>query len=620
MRLKKGLGLLSVFCIASGAMISSGIFILPGLAHAKAGPAVVVSYFLAGLLACTGLLSIAELATAMPRAGGDYFFVARGMGPGVGTVAGLLTWFSLTLKSAFAIVGMGAFTQLVMPIDARVTGLVLCAIFVGINLIGVKEAARFQIVLVLALLILMVVYVAKGLPEVDIDHFKPFMPSGGMKAVVATAGFVFVSYGGLLNIASVSEEIRRPGKVIPLAMIFSLLVVSIMYTLMVFVTSGVMPAKELDTSQTPISDGAAAFLGRPGFIALSIAAVLAFVSTANAGVMAASRYLLAISRDELLPPSVGKISKRFGTPYVAIFITGALAAVSVLVQLDTLVKAASTVLIMSYILSNVSVIVLRESRLQNYRPLFRSPLYPWVQIAGIVGLAFVIFEMGETSFIISALLIVVAFSIYWFYGKAKEKKESALLHVIQRLTAKELVTGTLEAELKEIIRERDEIVEDRFDRIIEKCLVLDVDEPLAADAFFKQVAEKLSDRLQTKAPALHAAFLEREKESTTVLRPGLAVPHIVIDGEKTFDILLARCRPGIRFSDDTPAVHAAFVLVGTKDERNFHLRALSDIAQIVSESHFEKRWTAARSQQALRDIVLLGKRRRVDDASKASPR
>ena len=101
-QLKKGLGLIHVFCIASGAMISSGLFILPGLAHAQAGPAVVVSYFLAGLLASIGVLSIAELATAMPKAGGDYFFISRGMGAGVGTVAGLLSWFSLSLKSAFA--------------------------------------------------------------------------------------------------------------------------------------------------------------------------------------------------------------------------------------------------------------------------------------------------------------------------------------------------------------------------------------------------------------------------------------------------------------------------------------------------------------------------------------
>ena len=113
--LKKSLGVLDVFCIASGAMISSGLFVLPGLAYARAGPAVVVSYVLAGLLAATGLLSTAELATAMPKAGSDYFFIARGMGPAVGTVAGLFNWVSFSLKAAFALVGMAALIQLLLP-------------------------------------------------------------------------------------------------------------------------------------------------------------------------------------------------------------------------------------------------------------------------------------------------------------------------------------------------------------------------------------------------------------------------------------------------------------------------------------------------------------------------
>ena len=106
--LRKGLGLAHVFAIASGAMISSGIFVLPGLAFARSGPAVIFAYLGAGLLAGCGMLSIAELSTAMPKAGGDYFFVARGLGPAAGTVSGLLSWFSLSLKSAFALAGMGA--------------------------------------------------------------------------------------------------------------------------------------------------------------------------------------------------------------------------------------------------------------------------------------------------------------------------------------------------------------------------------------------------------------------------------------------------------------------------------------------------------------------------------
>ena len=609
MKLKKGLGLIHIFCIASGAMISSGLFILPGLAHARAGPAVIVSYFLSGLLAATGLLSIAELTTAMPKAGGDYFFITRGMGSAVGTVAGLLNWFSLSLKSAFALVGMAAFMRLLVPLDARFFGVALGAVFVGINLVGVKEAARLQVVLVAALLGLMLLYVVKGLPAVDVQHFEPFAP-GGLQAVFSTAGFVFVSYGGLLKVASVAEEVRNPGRVIPLGLILSLLVVSVFYTLMVFVTSGVLPAEELNNSMTPISDGAGVFMGRGGRIALGVGAALAFLTTANAGIMAASRYLLALSRDRLLPSPLGRVGERFRTPHVAILVTGAVVMAALFLDLGLLVKAASTVLILSFILSNLSIIVLRESRLQNYRPRFRAPLYPWIQILGIIGFAFIILEMGEGAFLISALLIAAGFAIYWFYGRARTERESALLHLIQRLTAKELVTGSLEAELKEVIRERDNIVQDRFDRLIEHGTVLDLEQGMSMEEFFRLVAERLAGRLKVPAPVLLERLLARERESSTVLSPGLAIPHVIVEGEGMFEVLLARSRQGITFAKDAQPVRSVFVLVGTRDERNFHLRALSAIAQVVQEPGFEKKWMAARGEQALRDIVLLGERKR----------
>ncbi len=399
-------------------MISSGLFVLPGLAYEKAGPAVVLSYLIAGLFAMTGMLSIAELATAMPKAGGDYFYITRGMGPGVGTVAGLLNWFSLSLKSAFALVGMAAFTTLIVGVNIHVIAVVFCLLFVLVNLIGVKQAASFQVALVAGLLVLMLLYVAYGLPAVKVQHFDPFAPKG-LAAVFSTAGFVFVSYGGLLKIASVSEEVKDPGRVIPSGLILSLVVVSIFYTVMVFVAAGVVPPAKLAGSLTPISDGAAIVMGRWGWIALSVGAVLAFVSTANAGIMAAARYLLALSRDGLLPKPLEKVSARFKTPTTAVLVTGGFIAVALFLNLRLLIEAASTVLILSYMLSNLSVIIMRESNLQNYRPSFRAPLYPWMQFVGIIGCAFMLLEMGEGAFLISAILIAAGFVIYWFYGRAR---------------------------------------------------------------------------------------------------------------------------------------------------------------------------------------------------------
>ncbi|MCJ7729535.1 MAG: APC family permease, partial [Sedimentisphaerales bacterium] len=396
MKLRQELSLLDVFCIASGAMISSGLFILPGMAYAKAGPSVIVCYFLAGLLSLPGMLSIAEMTTAMPKAGGDCFAVIRSLGPGVGTVAGLLSWFALAMKSSFALVGMSIFTRLIVDIDIHIIALFFCLLFLGINLVGIKEAGRTQVALVAGLLALMLVYIVAGLPKVKVENLVPFVPHG-LAGMFFTTGFVFVSYTGLLKIASVAEEIKNPTRDIPLGMVVSLLVVGIFYTFMLFVTVGVLDSGELSHSLMPISDGAEVFMGHWGKVALAIAAILAFLSTANTGITTSARSLVPLSNDGLLPEMLGRINARFRTPHNALLVTTAFIIVSLFLKLEILVEAASVVFILTNILACLSIIILRESRIQNYRPTFHVPLYPWMQVAGIIGFCFLILEMGKEA-------------------------------------------------------------------------------------------------------------------------------------------------------------------------------------------------------------------------------
>ena len=609
MKLSKELSLLDVFCIATGAMISSGLFILPGIAHAKAGPAVVVSYFFAGLLALTGVLSVAELSTAMPKAAGDYFFITRSMGDAVGTVAGLLSWLALSLKSSFALIGMAAFTTRIIPVPIQLIALCLTILFLAINILGVKEASRFQVVLVMALLSLLIFYVFCGFPKVKIAYYEPFV-TNGWGAVFGTTGLVFVSYGGLLKVASISEEISNPKRNIPLGMIVSLVVVLAVYSFVIFVTSGILGAGQLDNSLTPISDGAQAAIGGWGRIILDIAAVCAFVSTANAGIMAASRYPYALSRDKLIPEIFAKVSERFKTPYLSILLTGAIMGVFLFFKLEILVETASTVLILTYMLSTLSIIILRESRVQNYQPSFKAPFYPWAQIIGIIGFGFLIFEMGKEAILISVALIASGLFAYWFYGRIRTTREYALLHLIERITAKDFTGRLLESELREIIKERDDITKDRFDQIVEKSVVIDLDGPMKYNDMFKIVSEKVAKRIKLTEDKMYNLLLEREKESSTVIAPYLAIPHIIIEGNNIFDIVLVRCKKGIEFSEANPRVQAVFMLFGTSDERNFHLRALASIAQIAQNPKIDHKWLSAKSEEGLRDVVLLGKRRR----------
>ncbi|MFC1782907.1 amino acid permease [Planctomycetota bacterium] len=612
MKLKKELNLLDVFCISTGAMLS-GLFILPGLAYELAGSAVLASYLLAALFALTGLLSQAELATAMPKTGGTYFYVTRSMGSGVGTVYGLITWLSLALKGAYELVFVGAFVTILIKIHipAPVWAIAACLVFLGINLVGVKEAGRVQGYLLLGVMLVLIYFCFQSSSAVEAQNFEP-MRGRGWGSMLTAAGFVFVSFGGLLKVASIAEEVKNPGRTLPLGMILSLLVVTLSYLAVIFIAIAVLgnDLEGVENRKMPLSAAAREFMGETGFIVLGIAAICAIVTAANAGIMAASRYPLALARDKMLPEIFGRLNKKFQTPHISIFVTGAVIIAALFFNITVLVKAASSVLILTYIFACLAVVVLRESRVQNYRPQFRCPLYPWVQLAGMVGFTALLFTMGTTGLVIFAGLAGLGFLVYWFYGRKAAAKEYALLHLIERITAQEITSHLLEAELKDIIHERDEILKDRFDHLIDDCPVIDIEQGVTMREFFEMAAALLAEDLHVATNRVLNLLIEREEESSTVLNPFLAIPHIVIKGEKHFDILLARCREGIDFGENAPKVHTVFVLIGTKDERNFHLLSLAAIAQIVESADFEEKWMAAKTPEALRDIVLLGKRKR----------
>jgi APA family basic amino acid/polyamine antiporter len=394
-----------------------------------------------------------------------------------------------------------------------------------------------------------------------------------------------------------------------LALILSLLVVSVLYVASVFVAAGVLGGA-LAGSTTPISSAARVVMGKPGYMILAIGAVLAFVTTANAGIMAAARYLFALSRDGMLPDGLAAVHPRFKTPHRAVLLTGALVLAVQFLKLKLLVEAASSVLIVSFVFSCLSVIVLRESRLQNYLPRFKAPLYPWLQIVGLVGFTALLVLMGLEALIVSGVFIAIASLIYWLYGRIRATREYALLYLVERIAARELTSHHLETELKDIIHERDDVVKDRFDYIVENTDVLDLEGPLEPAALFDQVAATLAPSLEVSTARIMQSLTDREEQSTTALTPFVAIPHIILEGTHHFRLLIVRCRDGVRFSEASPAVRAVFVLAGTLDERLFHLQALAALASIVQNPQFETRWLAARGEPGLRDVLLLGQRRR----------
>ena len=190
------------------------------------------------------------------------------------------------------------------------------------------------------------------------------------------------------------------------------------------------------------------------------------------------------------------------------------------------------------------------------------------------------------------------------------KEDKICIITLNRPQSLNSINWQLAKELKGIIRERDEIVEDRFDHLIKESVVLDLERSLSRDEFFREVSSFLAAKLGIEPEKLTELFIQREEESHTIIRPGLAIPHIIIEGRHKFSICLVRAKLGVIFSEDSSPVHTIFVLVGTRDERNFHLRALAAIAQIAQDKEFDEKWLTARNSEELRDIILLAERKR----------
>jgi len=618
-KLKREIGLVEVFSVATGAMISSGLFVLPAIAFSKAGPAIILSYFLASILIIPSVLSKAELATAMPRAGGTYFFVERSLGSLWGLFSGFAGWFSLALKSAFAIVGMAilievvlqiAFSTSLSPWQLKTISVLCCLVFTALNIVSVKHTGRFQVWLVGILLAILAVFVFFGFGDVEVARYKGFLEKGWL-SVLATAGLVFISFGGLTKVASIAEEVKDPGRNLPRGMILAWFVVSLFYLGVITITVGIVGGEQLGDSFLPISLAAGKFMGPVGYAILALAAIAAFITTANGGILAASRSPLAMSRDKLLPSFLSHVNHRFKTPHVSILLTGGFMIVAIVfLDIVTLVKTASTLMIILFILDNASVIIMRESRIQSYRPKFRSPLYPYIHIFAIVVYGTLIIDMGKIPLLITTGFIVLSIVWYFLYVSKRVSRASAVMHVVERVTAKDLKTVTLENELRDILRERDEIIEDRFDKLIRDCEILDLQGPIEAENVFREVSLILAKRLRTDEYVLFEKFLHRESEGGTIVQPGFAIPHIVVEGENKFDILLVRAVSGIKFPNVDEPIRIMFVLAGSKDERNYHLRALMAIAQIAQEKNFEQQWISARDSEVIRNLILLSTRRR----------
>lgn len=609
-RLKKELGLLDIYAVSTGATLSAGFFLLPGIAAHSAGPALVLSYLLAGVLMIPASFSIVELASAMPRAGGVYYFIDRSLGPLAGTIGGLGTWLALILKISFALVGMGAYIGLFfpdLPITAFAIGLALC---LGvINLYGAAKSGSFQVALLLGLLTILLGFISGGLPQIRPVHFSGFLDAGS-SAILSTAGLVFISYVGVTNVASLSEEVKNPERNLPRAILLSLGTAIVIYGLGTSVMVGVIPPAQLDGDLTPTATAAEILFGFWGRLLVAIAAILAFSSVANAGTLSASRYPLAMSRDEMMPAFLRRISKR-GTPTYGIVVTvSAIVLVLLLLDAAKIAKLASAFQLLMFALVSLAVIVMRESRLASYDPGYRSPFYPWMQIAGILGPLFFVAEMGEMSLLFSGGLIIVGILWHRHYSKQGIDREGALYHLFERLGRRRDLG--LDRELRGILKEKGLRQEDPFDEVIARSEVLD----LGGDVPFEDVVEEVARRLEKRLPVdrtfLREGFLSGTRTGSTPVTRSVALPHLRLRALAHPEIVLVRSPQNAPITWTHPEdehekeeqAYALFFLVSPEEDPAQHLRLLAQIAGRVDTKGFRDDWFGAHDEHELKEVML----------------
>lgn len=419
-KLERSLSLTSVIAISIGGMLGSGIFVLPGLAAAKTGSSVWLAYLLAAVCILPAALSKSELATAMPSSGGTYVYIERAFGPIFGTIAGIGLWLSLLLKSAFALVGFGAYLSILVNIEVGLTkyiALIFLLVILFLNILGVKKVGRVQLVIVSMSIITLSLILIFGLPKVSPALLDPFLSKGNM-GLISTIAFVYISYAGVTKVAAIAGEIKNPSKNLPRAMILSLFIMMTIYVFVAFVLVGNIPMGELKTDIKPIYT-IANLLGGSfiGYIAAGIG-IVTLISMANSGVLAASRFPFAMAIDKLLPEFMGKIHSKYLTPVVTIIMTCvAMGLVIIFLDVEKIAKLASAFMVMMFILVNACVIVLRETSAQWYNPPFRSPLYPFVQLFGIVSGVVLLVFLGLGPFMAVVGIFAIGIVIYFYYGK-----------------------------------------------------------------------------------------------------------------------------------------------------------------------------------------------------------
>ena len=422
-KLQRTLSLPGAIAVSVGGMLS-GIFVLPGLAVGITGSSIWLAFLVAALCILPAVLSKSELATAMPKSGGTYIYIERAFGPLFGTVAGIGLWLSLLLKSAFSLVGLSAYLYVLIEVDSSFTktiALLALLLILLLNVFGVKKVEKTQLVIVSISLLSLIAVVFFGFGSFDSKLMEPVFLDGS-SGFISGVAFLYISYAGVTKIAAVAGEIKNPEKNLPKTMIISLFLITTVYVFVALVLVGNIDASILSTDIKPIHTLFESIGGKTfGYVAGAVG-VITLLSMANSGILASSRFPFAMAKDNLMPGFLASVNSRFMTPVSAILTTSFIIGLAIMyLDVVKIAKLASAFKVLMFIFNELSVIVLRETNAQWYNPSFRSPLYPFVQLFGIISGIILLGYLGIMPLISVIGVFILGFIIFLMYGSKTDR-------------------------------------------------------------------------------------------------------------------------------------------------------------------------------------------------------
>lgn len=415
-KLKRSIGLWSAVAINVGAIIGGGIFVVTGIVACYAGSALIVSMIIAGIIAFITAWSFAKLTAWQPVEGGVYEYGRQLVSPYAGFLAGWMWIVANTFVGAAVSLGFAYYLTAAFPgLPTGIVAAVLCLSFTGLNLVGAKESASVNNVLVAIKLAILGFFVFFGVFYVNTGNFIPFAPLSS--GVLYGTFFIFFAYGGFARVSVIAEEVKDAKRNVPRALLLSLGISIVVYVLVGLVAVGLLGPKGLAASPSPLS----AAIGVTGnSLAVQIVSIGGLVATASVlltAILGVSRMAYSMARRNDLPSALARLHHRFLTPYYSILATGVLMAALVLfVDLKSVVAVSTFALLFNYCITNISAFKLKNGRkLGRFMPLLGLATC-------ILLLAFILFATPE-AWLVGVVFLVAGTIYYYAQRKLKDKDE-----------------------------------------------------------------------------------------------------------------------------------------------------------------------------------------------------